>query len=114
MQTTGEARGKSTPRGCHDEAIADGDEDVQQLEELLEEFYAFMYEKAVLVGPTGTSPVKLKSTSKTKGGTGSPTRGSSPTHDAHNKQVVGGPSTSNVPVSGALSREVMDALLPPK
>ncbi|ETO77838.1 hypothetical protein F444_07036 [Phytophthora nicotianae P1976] len=86
----------------------------QHLDDLLEEFYSFMYEKAVLAGPTGTSPSKSKVTGKNKGGAGSPPRGSSLMHDTHNKQVVGGPSTTNAPVSTSLSREVMDALLPPK
>ncbi|KAL3674252.1 hypothetical protein V7S43_000210 [Phytophthora oleae] len=90
-----------------------GDDDAQQLEKLLDKFYLFMYESAVLVGPTGTSPSKIKATGNSKGVAGSPTRGSSPTHDTFKKQIAGGPSVANVPVSG-LSREVMDAMLPPK
>ncbi|KAG3008088.1 hypothetical protein PC128_g19647 [Phytophthora cactorum] len=68
------------PNNSND-AVEEGDGEDQQVEDLLEEFYSFMYEKAVLVGPTGTSPSKLKVTSKNK---------------------------------VSLSREIMDALLPPK
>ncbi|KAG3108060.1 hypothetical protein PI124_g10877 [Phytophthora idaei] len=68
------------PNNSND-AVEEGDGEDQQVEDLLEEFYSFMYEKAVLVGPTGTSPSKLKITSKNK---------------------------------VSLSREIMDALLPPK
>jgi hypothetical protein len=101
--------------GSGDDAGGEGEEECQQLDELLDEFYSFMYEKAVLVGPTGTSPSKAKS----KSGAGSPTRGS-PTHDAYRKSGFDGPPAANVPAAApsiptaALSREVMDALLPPK
>ncbi|KAG6613220.1 33 kDa inner dynein arm light chain, axonemal [Phytophthora cinnamomi] len=121
MPTVEDANKTAAPAGVHGAAV-EVDEDAEQLYDLLEEFYAFMYEKAVLVGPAGTSPSKMKSPSKIKSGTtGSPTRGSSPTHEALRKQASG-PSAANVPVStrevsipaAALSREIMDAVLPPK
>ncbi|KAE8914566.1 hypothetical protein PF005_g12795 [Phytophthora fragariae] len=119
----GEDTNKTTaPVGLQDAAV-EVDEDTKQLDDLLDEFYTFMYEKAVLVGPTGTSPSKVKSPSKFKPGTtGSPTHGSSPTHETYKKQASSGPSAAIVPASpsgvsipaAALTREVMDALLPPK
>ncbi|KAE8986653.1 hypothetical protein PR003_g22898 [Phytophthora rubi] len=119
----GEDTNKTTaPVGLQDAAV-EVDEDAKQLDDLLDEFYTFMYEKAVLVGPTGTSPSKVKSPSKFKPGTtGSPTHGSSPTHETYKKQASSGPSAAIVPASpsgvsipaAALTREVMDALLPPK
>ncbi|GMF36038.1 unnamed protein product [Phytophthora fragariaefolia] len=94
--------------------------EVLQLDDLLEEFYTFMYEKAVLVGPTGTSPPKVKSPGKAN--SGSPTRGSFPTRETNRKQQIPGPPAASVPAAASgvstpsttLSREVMDALLPPK
>ncbi|KAG3213593.1 hypothetical protein PC129_g15473 [Phytophthora cactorum] len=101
------------PNNSND-AVEEGDGEDQQVEDLQEEFYSFMYEKAVLVGPTGTSPSKLKVTSKNKGGAGSPPRRTSPTHGTYKKQVAGGPSAANISESVSLSRKIMDALLPPK
>ncbi|RLN50423.1 hypothetical protein BBP00_00010046 [Phytophthora kernoviae] len=65
---------KSAALATIDDVVAETDADAQQLELLLEDFYAFMYEKAVLVGPTGTSPSKAKGAGKGKPGAGSPTR----------------------------------------
>ncbi|GMF27531.1 unnamed protein product [Phytophthora lilii] len=114
MSEVAEPSTVNVPVGVDDGAI-ESDEDTRQLEELLEEFYSFMYESAVLVGPTGTSPLKMKASGKSNTGAGSPTRGPSPRHEAYKKQVSAGPSASSVPVpTTALSREVLDAMLPPK
>ncbi|RLN31814.1 hypothetical protein BBI17_008810 [Phytophthora kernoviae] len=59
---------KSAALATIDDVVAESDADAQQLELLLEDFYAFMYEKAVLVGPTGTSPSKAKGAGKGKPG----------------------------------------------
>ncbi|KAF4038475.1 Axonemal dynein light chain [Phytophthora infestans] len=93
--------------------IEDGDDDASHLGDIMDDFYALMYETAVLVGPTGTSPLKTKDSSKKKSGCDSPPRASSPIHDAYKKPSSGGPSVS-VSASTFLSREIMDALLPPK
>ncbi|OWY99140.1 Dynein light chain [Phytophthora megakarya] len=95
-----------------DEVVAEKDIGIEQVEELQEEFYSFMYEKAMLVGPTGTSPSKMKLFGKNKAGSCSPTRGSLEKYKTQN--ALSGPSMPNVPVAAALSREIMDALLPPK
>lgn len=113
---------KTTATG---DGAAEVDADTQQLRELLEEFYAFTYENAVLVGPTGTSPSKARSPEKRKAEAGSPEKATSPTHETvgtYRKHLIWGPSaaqvsgataTTSAPES-ALTREVIDALLPPK
>ncbi|KAG2809286.1 hypothetical protein PC116_g5356 [Phytophthora cactorum] len=61
-----EGTGEPIDPNNSNDAVEEGDGEDQQVEDLQEEFYSFMYEKAVLVGPTGTSPSKLKVTSKNK------------------------------------------------
>ncbi|KAJ0399968.1 hypothetical protein ATCC90586_002159 [Pythium insidiosum] len=78
---------------------------------LLEELYAFMYEDAVLVGPGDSGSPRST-------GRSSPLRARSPTRQTSPSKVCGaetlGPTTANVPSEPALSRELMNALLPPK
>ncbi|TMW65231.1 hypothetical protein Poli38472_009398 [Pythium oligandrum] len=77
---------------------------------LLAEFYAFTYEEAVLVG--GNSSPRAASPSKWTKSKLSPSK-SSPTKQ---QEVAAGPSSAALSASIAppVSREIMNALLPPK
>lgn len=86
-------------------------------EELLDEFYAFMYENTVLVTGSASSPSKDSNSSSAntteprsprRGGEGSP-----------RKNLISGPTAASLgatstPAAPLLTREIMNAMLPPK
>jgi len=109
----------------------DSDNDDSDDARVLQEFYALTYESAVLVGPSGSSPSKAgaKRTSR-KPFTFSPTPPAPPSPSPASRYDLdpprsdaeaAGPCASQIgnaaaPLAGTttLTREIMDALLPPK